>query len=188
MPTIQADGAFIDLRGRERGFSWTKPFTCEISFPVPWRGKLPSSLHERQAQLCLEILGKAVKCCQLSIPMKSTPLIHIYKNRSIYLHIYIRMHCNQTSHPPLHRSPLRVGNNLDIFHDNKKFCLLSDANLLQTLLTISKPFWYLKYIPATVNYPQISPANVCIYGNLSFCFFFLPILVSQGPNSCAVFW
>lgn len=96
------------------------------------------------------------------------------------------MLCNQTSQPPFHRSPLRVGNNLDVFHDNKKFLLFPGANPLQTLLTISeysKPFWYLKYIPATVSYPQISHANVCIYGNLSFCFFFLPILASQRPNS-----
>lgn len=88
------------------------------------------------------------------------------------------MLCNQTSQPPFHRSPLRVGNNPDI--------LFPDASLLQTLLTISeysKPFWYSKYIPATVSYPQTSHANVCIYGNLSFFFFFLPVLVSQQPNS-----
>lgn len=85
--------------------------------------------------------------------MKSAPLIHmyihIYIQIEVHLCIHIYMLCNQTSQPPFHRSPLRVGNNLDIFHDNKKFHLFPDANPLQTLLTISgysKPFWYLKYI------------------------------------------
>lgn len=89
----------------------------------------------------------------------SNPYIPTYIN--IYLHTYIHIYIyalrlDFTASLSQESVKGYFRNNLDTFHDNKKFHLSPEPNPLQTLLITSeysKPFQYLKYIPATVSYP-----------------------------------